>query len=81
MFNIPHTPGASFYGTVYGSGGVAIKGDDFRTDIGVNMLTEDDSEFTFVLTSTANAADYSFLTFTDSSAEAIKNASTMSMQQ
>lgn len=73
VFNIPHTPGASFYGTVYGSGGVAIKGDDFRTDIGVNMLTEDDSEFTFVLTSTANAADYSFLTFTDSSAEAIKN--------
>lgn len=73
VFNIPPTPGASFYGTVYGTGGVAIKGDDFHTDISVNMLTEDNSEFAFVLTNTANAADYSFLTFTDSSAEAAKS--------
>ena len=37
VFNIPPTPGASFYGIVYGTGGVAIKGDDFRTDISVNI--------------------------------------------
>ena len=72
VFNMPPTSGASFYGKVFGTGGVAIKGDDFRTDINVNMLTENDSEFTFVLTNTANAADYSFLTFTDSTAEAAK---------
>ncbi len=68
VFNIPNTPGSVYYGTIYGTGRAAIKGDDLRTDIDVNMMTDEGSNFTFVLTNTTNAADYQFLTFSNSSA-------------
>ncbi len=65
VFDIPHTPGCLYYGTVLGSGKAAIKGDEHRTDIDVNMTTDEDSKFTFVLTNTEEAADYQFLTFSN----------------
>ena len=68
VFNILNTPGAVYYGTIYGTGRAAIKGDDLRTDIDVNMITDDDSKFTFVLTNTTDAVDYQFLTFSNSQA-------------
>lgn len=65
VFNIPRTPGAMFYGNVFGSGDVAIKGNDYRTDISVNMTTDRNSEFTYALTNTMSAVDYPFLSFTN----------------
>lgn len=69
VFNIPNSPGSVYYGTIYGTGRAAIKGDDLRTDIDVNMVTDNGSKFTFVLTNTTNAVDYQFLTFSNMRAE------------
>lgn len=65
VFNVPHTPGAMFYGSVFGSGNVSVKGNDYRTDIAVNMTTNDNSDFTYALTNTMSAVDYPFLSFTN----------------
>lgn len=65
VFNVPHTPGAMFYGNIFGSGDVAIKGNDYRTDIAVKMTTDRNSVFTYALTNTMSAMDYPFLSFTN----------------
>lgn len=65
VFNVPHTPGAMFYGNIYGSGDVSIKGNDYRTDIDVKMTTDRNSAFTYALTNTLSAIDYPFLSFTN----------------
>lgn len=65
VFNIPRTPGAMYYGTIFGSGNAKIKGNDFHTDIEANMHTDKESVFTFAITNTTSAIDYQFLTFSN----------------
>lgn len=54
-----------WYGTIYGSGGGRISGDNSEVDIDIDMTTRDNSDFTFVLTDTQEASEYKFLNFTD----------------
>lgn len=65
VFDLPRTTGLMYYGTIFGTGQAIISGSDFNTDVAVNMTTDPGSDFTFAITSTSNAIDYSFLTFTN----------------
>lgn len=80
VFNVPHTPGAMFYGNIFGSGNVSVKGNDYRTDIDVNMTANRNSEFTYALTTTMSAIDYPFLSFTNKreKVKPVENVSTIS---
>lgn len=55
-----------WYGKVYGNGDAALRGRPGIVSLDINMQTADKSDFTFVLDETETAADYEFLTFTDS---------------
>lgn len=65
VFNIPRTPNAMYYGTIYGSGNAKIKGDDYHTNVEANMRTDKESKFTFAITNSTSAIDYQFLTFSN----------------
>ena len=65
VFNIPNSPGAMYYGTIFGSGHAKIQGDDYHTNIEANMNTDKGSKFTFAITNTTSAIDYQFLTFSN----------------
>lgn len=54
-----------WYGTIYGSGNVQINGDPGLIDIDVNMTTEEDSRFYYVISEAEDTDGYQFLTFTD----------------
>lgn len=54
-----------WYGTVYGTGGGRIRGDNSLVAIDIDMTTRSNSDFTFVLTDTQEASEYKFLNFTD----------------
>lgn len=54
-----------WYGTIYGNGGGTISGHPGVVDILVDMQTAPKSTFTFVLSDREDAADYTFLTFSD----------------
>lgn len=61
------TPALSpdWYGKVYGNGSAFITGSPGVVNIDVNMSTAENSVFTFVLSDTEEAEQYSFLTFRD----------------
>lgn len=71
-FDVNSTPGAMYYGTIFGSGDVSIKGNEAYTNIDVNMTTSPNSKFTFALTNTTSAMDYPFLSFTNKEEEALR---------
>lgn len=65
VYNMTEKLSPVYYGTIYGSGAATIKGDLIRTDIDVNMSTDANSKFTYVLTGNETASDYPFITFVD----------------
>lgn len=62
--NLPYDPQALFYGKVYGSGNVNIKGDDYECRIGVNARTEANSKFYLSVYTASTASNASFVQFT-----------------
>lgn len=54
-----------WYGTIYGSGSGHLLGRPGWVGIDVDMTTDRNSTFTFVLSDKEQAAEYNFLTFTD----------------
>lgn len=69
VFNVTELINPVYYGTIFGSGTASIKGDMARTNIDVNMRTNDHSKFTFVLSKEEEASDYQFITFVDRNQE------------
>ncbi|MBO7318374.1 MAG: hypothetical protein J6U43_06625, partial [Bacteroidales bacterium] len=72
VFDVPRTVGIPYYGTIFGSGNVNVSGNDFNTNIAVNMTPTRNSNFTFVLSNTTNAVDYPFLTFSNKRENVVK---------
>lgn len=54
-----------WYGTIYGSGHAQINGYPGLIEIDMNMTTEENSRFYYVISDAEDVAQYSFLTFTD----------------
>lgn len=63
-----------WYGHIYGNGTATISGQPGVVNIGVNMTTASNSAFTFVLSDRLDADEYSFITFRDSRAEALRDS-------
>lgn len=72
VYNTTEKQNSVYYGKVYGSGSISIEGDMQYTGIDINMATDDNSKFTFVLSDNAEAEEYQFITFVDRS-RAINN--------
>ncbi len=64
-FNITEKLNPVWYGTVYCNGGALIKGVPGFIDMNINISTAPKSEFTFVLTDSEAASEYTFMTFHD----------------
>lgn len=64
-FNITEKINPVWYGTVYCNGGALVKGVPGFIDMNINISTAPKSEFTFVLTDSEAADDYTFMTFHD----------------
>lgn len=62
-----------WYGKIYGIGAASIFGKPGITEIQVDMQTAPGSQFTFVLSEMEMAADYNFLTFTDTRKARLKD--------
>lgn len=73
-YNVDSKISPDWYGTVYGNGGATISGEPGIVNIGVNMSTAPKSVFTFVLSDRLDADEYSFITFKDSKAEAVRDS-------
>lgn len=73
-YNVDAKLSPDWYGTVYGNGGATISGEPGVVDISVEMSTAPKSIFTFVLSDRLDADEYSFITFKDSRAEAIRDS-------
>jgi len=69
--NLPYDPQALFYGKVYGTGNVNIKGDDNECRISVNARTEAKSKFYLSVNTASMASNSSFIHFTQ--ADTIRN--------
>ncbi len=54
-----------WYGKLFGTGSGIINGTPEKVEIIADMTTEKNSDFTFVIDDSLEAADYTFLTFTD----------------
>lgn len=63
-----------WYGTIYGSGHAQINGYPGLIEIDMNMTTEENSEFYYVISDAEDVAQYSFLTFTDRRKESMTSA-------
>lgn len=63
-----------WYGTIYGSGHAQINGHPGLIEIDMNMTTEENSRFYYVISDAEDVAQYSFLTFTDRRKESLKSA-------
>ncbi len=64
-FDIPSSISPTWYGTIYGNGSAFITGEPGEVNIDVNMATAANSKFTFVLSNTQAAGDYTFITIVD----------------
>lgn len=60
-----------WYGTIYGSGSGQIAGRPGLVQIDLNMATEDNSRFFYVISDAEETDEYSFLSFTDKRKEAL----------
>lgn len=65
VYDIPPSPELIWYGTIYGDGAADINGVPGKIDIKVDMATAPASTFTFVLSDSEQAYDYTFITFRD----------------
>lgn len=65
VYNTDAKMNSVWYGRIFGSGSGFINGRPGLVEIIADMTTEKNSDFTFVLDDTMEAAEYSFLTFTD----------------
>ena len=61
--NLPYDPQALFYGKVYGSGKVNIKGDDYECRIDVRANTERNTKFYLSVNTASVASNSSFVHF------------------
>ena len=73
VFNVTEKLNPVYYGKVYGTGGGRIWGGMGSTTIDVNMRTNPNSNFTFVLRDEEDAGDYGFISFVDKDAVEIKD--------
>ena len=73
VYNTTEKDNDVYYGKVYGSGSVSIEGNTQYTGIDINMMTNERSKFTFVLSDNAEAEEYQFITFVDRSRNPNKN--------
>ncbi len=67
VYDQPAKEGERWYGRIFGNGTAYVKGVPGHVDIGANVATTGNSEFTFVLTDALQAGEYSFLTLHDAS--------------
>ena len=65
VFNVTEKINPVYFGKVYGTGGGRIWGNSENTTIDINMITNPNSNFTFVLRDEEDAGDYGFITFVD----------------
>lgn len=63
VFNITEQQNPIYSGRIYGTGVGTIRGDMSKTNIDVNMSTNENSKFTFALSDNETASDYQFITF------------------
>ncbi|MDE6697608.1 MAG: translocation/assembly module TamB [Muribaculaceae bacterium] len=63
-----------WYGTIYGTGHGQINGEPGVVEIDINMETEANSKFYYVISDAEDVAQYSFLTFTDKRKEKMEAA-------
>ena len=63
--NLPYDPQALFYGKVYGSGKVNIKGNDAECRISVDARTEPNSKFNLSVNTASLASNSSFVRFVE----------------
>lgn len=61
--NLPYNSQSLFYGKVYGTGNVNIKGNDYECRIGVNARTEANSKFYLSANTASVASNASFIHF------------------
>lgn len=64
-YDVPQNSEQNWFGTIYGDGSVFVNGEPGSVDIDVNMKTSPKSKFTFILSDTEVATEYSFITFRD----------------
>lgn len=65
VYNEPARPNADWYGRIFASGTAEVSGDDTTVRINIDVKTDDNSLFTFVLSELEIADEYTFLTFRD----------------
>ena len=70
-----------WYGTIYGSGHAQINGHPGLIEIDMNMTTEENSKFYYVISDAEDVAQYSFLTFTDKRKESLMAQTTDSVPE
>lgn len=63
-----------WYGTIFGSGSAQIVGRPGLVNIEMNMSTEENSKFWYVISDTEETGSYSFLSFTDRRKEELEAA-------
>ena len=64
-YDMSESQSNNWYGTIYGNGSAFVSGEPGIVKINVNMQSAARSKFTFVLSKTANANEYNFITFRD----------------
>lgn len=62
-----------WYGTIFGSGSAQIVGRPGLIEIDMNMTTDDDSKFFYVISDTEDLDEYPFLRFTDKRKEILES--------
>lgn len=65
VYNETSRQNPDWYGKIYASGAARVKGDDNIVKIDIDVVTADNSIFTFVLSDMEEADEYTFLTFRD----------------
>lgn len=68
VYDMAQSPDRNWSGKIYGDGSASIIGVPGRIDIGVTMATAPGSSFTFVLSDTEEAYNYTFINFRDRNA-------------
>lgn len=65
VMNLPYDPQSMFYGKVYGTGGVDIRGDQHECRISVNARTEPKTKFYLSIATASTASSTSFINFVE----------------
>ncbi len=73
VMDLPEKPGEMFYGHIYGSGSVSIRGNEKECHISANARTDKNSSFFFSTATASSARDNNFITFVDHQAKKTDN--------